>query len=227
MHNNYCAGCQSRAYSEAEIMAQVPFLFHKILAVDNSGVEYTIEDHDITLRFPGGCIAEGEKLQLEIGVAMYGPFKFVDDVQPISPILWLCPLDENVTVLNKQFQLILPHFLSGDKVQDHQVGFAKASHKNYDKNHYIFHVCDTEPIFASTGSKSYGVLETNHCCFYCLQAENTLQIARDAGYALVTLESAKKQEMYFCAIYLLNTCLKVCMFIALWITINKNMYCSF
>ena len=206
------AGYQSRSFTEAEKKAQVPFLFHTVLDIDNNGMEYTIENHDITVRFPYGAVAEGDKLQFEIGVAMYGPFKFIDDIRPISPIFWLCPLDERAIKLNKQFQLILPHFLSGDKVHNHQVGFAKANHNDYEENRYVFHVCDAESIFVSTGSKSYGILETNHCCFYCLEAKNTPQIAKDSGYALVTLESVKKQEVHFCAIYLLNTCLKVCMF---------------
>ena len=172
-------------------------------------MQYTIDDHDITVRFPGGSVAQGEKFQLEIGVAMYGPFKYADDVRPISPILWLCPLDETTTKLNKQFHLILPHFLSGDRIQNHQVGFAKANHNNCYKNGYTFYECKTEAIFTSTGIKSYGVLETNHFCFYCLQAKNTPLIARDAGYALVRIESVMKQEVNFCAIYLLNTCFKV------------------
>ena len=161
------------------------------------------------MRFPIGTVPEGEKIQFEIGVAMYGPFKFVDDVRPISPILWICPLDE-VTKLNKPFQLVLPHFLSGNKVQDHQVGFAKANHSNYEENCYTFSLCDTTPIFASSGSKSYGILETNHCCFYCLEANDTPEIARDARYTLVRSESSTRQEVHFCAIYFLNTCLQVC-----------------
>ena len=141
---------------------------------------------------------------------MYGPFKFLDDIRPISPILWLCPLNEAIN-LHKPFQLILPHFLSGDKIQDHHIVFAKANHGDYEENHYSFYVCDTKPIFASTGSKSYGIIETNHCCFYCLETKRTPQIAKDAGYALVRVESYLKQEVQFCAIYLLNTCLKVCL----------------
>ena len=161
------------------------------------------------MRFPIGAVPEGKKIQFEIGIAMYGPFKFVDDIRPISPILWICPLDE-VTKLNKPFQLVLPHFLSGNKVQDHQVGFAKANHSNYEENCYTFYPCDTTPIFASSGSKSYGILETNHCCFYCLKANDTPEIARNARYALVRLEHSRKQEVHFCAIYFLKTCLQVC-----------------
>ena len=202
---------QSVSYSEAEKMAKVPFLFHKLLEINSYGLVYTIYDHDITVRFPAGAVAVGETLQFEIVVAMYGPFKFVDDVRPISPILWICPLDQTIE-LHKPFQLILPHFLHGEKVQDHQITFSKANHRNCKENYYTFCVCDTKPILALTGSKSYGILETDHCCFYCLEARKTPQIARDAGYILVRLESYLKQEVQFYAIYPLNTCLKVCLY---------------
>lgn len=199
---------QLTSYSEAEKRAKVPFLFYKQLQIDSNGLVYTIKDHDITVRFPYGAVAVGETLQFEIGIAMFGPFRFLDDIRPISPILWLCPLNETVK-LQKPFHLILPHFLSEDKTQDHEVAFAKANHGNHEENCYTFRVCDTKPIFVSTGSKSYGILETNHCCFYCLEAKRTPQITRDAGYVLVRLESFLKQEVHFCAIYPLNTCLKV------------------
>ena len=190
---------------------QVPFLFHELIEVSNDGLEYTIQDHDITVKFPSGAVAEGEKLQFEIGVAMYGPFKFVDNVRLISPIVWLCPLNENITELNKPFQVILPHFLSGDKLQNHQVDFAKANHRNYEGSRYSFDTfCDcAQPIYASTGSKSYAILKTNHFCFYCLQANISPQIAKDAQYTLVRLESVERQEVHFCAIYQLNTCYRV------------------
>ena len=63
---------------------------------------------------------------------MYGPFIYQWDSQPISPILWLCPLDGDFAV-NKPIQIKLPHFLTGlstEKLQDHGVGFTKANHVN-------------------------------------------------------------------------------------------------
>ena len=198
---------QSRSHSEAEKSVQVPFLFQELIEVDNHDLEYTIQDHDITVRFPTGA-AEGEKLQFGIGVAMYGPFKFVDNMRPISPILWLCPLDENVTKLKKPLQVILPHFLSGDKVQNHGVEFAKANHRECADGCYTFNsLC--KPIFATTSNKSYGIVEIDHCCYLCLLANKSPQITKDAKYTLVRLESVKSQEVHFCAIYRLDTCHKV------------------
>ena len=121
-----------------------------MLECNCNGREYTNVDHDITLRIPKGAVAEGEKVHFEVGVAMYGPFIFPENTQPISPILWLC-LSEGNAELKKPFQIVLPHYLtrlSKERIQYHQVGFAKADHRNYifvdDQMTYRFQHCFTD-----------------------------------------------------------------------------------
>jgi hypothetical protein len=211
-----CPINRSPHFTEAEKRAGVPFLHHTILECDDHSREYTIQNHDITLRIPKGALPPGKKIQFEIGVAMYGPFKFEKDTQPISPILWLC-FEEGVT-LNKPFHVILPHFLTGltyEKAQYHQVVFAKAPHGKYSieggQMKYSFQPCDSEPYFASCGGRNFGVLVTNHTCFYCLQANKTPELAMDAGYCLARIEyfNQRHMEVTFTAVYYLRTCLRV------------------
>ena len=207
---------QSPHFTEAKMRAGVPFLHHTILECDHHSQECTIQDHDITIRIPEGAVPTGKKIQFEIAVAMYGPFKFVKDTQPISPIIWLC-FEEGVT-LNKPFHVILPHFLTGltyEKAQYHQVVFTKAPHSKYSiedgQMKFSFQPCDSEPYFASCGGRNFGVLVTNHTCFYCLQAKKTPKLARDAGYCLARIDyfNQRHMEVTFTAVYCLRTCLKV------------------
>ena len=203
---------RSPHFTAAEKMAGVPFLYHKILECDHHSREYTIQDHDITLRIPEGAVPTVKKIRFEIAMAMYGPFKFEEDTQPISPIIWLC-FDEGVT-LNKPFQVILPHFLTGltyEKAQYHQIVFTKASHSKYSIEDGEIKYCDSEPYFASSGGRNFGVLVTNHTCFYCLQANKTPELAMDAGYCLAWIEylNQRHMEVTFTAVYCLRTCLKV------------------
>lgn len=196
---------------------QVPFFHHKVLECDSFGQDYTIRDHDITLRVPKGAIPAGEKVQLEIAVAMDGPFEFVRNAQPISPILWLCLKDKHT--ISKQFQVILPHFLTGltqDRAKYHRVQFAKANHNEFSivdgQKKYCFVPIDDKPIFTSSERRSFGVLLTNHCCFLCLQADYTNELATDAGYCLARIESfieQRRSEIQFSVVYCLPTCLKV------------------
>ena len=166
-------------------------MHHHVLKCCHSGLEYTIEDHDITLNIPEGAVTENQMIYFEIDVTMYGHFVFPKNAQPISPIVWLC-LGENDTKLKKPFQLTLPHFLTGlskDKLFGHQVGFAKANHYNYiiadGEVKYKFNPCDSKALLASCGNKSYAVLESDHCCFYCLQAQRTPELEM---LAIVLLE---------------------------------------
>ena len=210
---------QSVFFSEAK--KNVPFLDHQVLKCDSNGMEWTHGDHDITVRVPKGALAKGEKIHFEVGVAMYGPFIFPEHTQPISPILWLCILEENVE-LKKPFQVILPHYLAGipkERVQYHQVGFAKASHNDYSlkdgrmTKSYRFHRSEEETLLATTDNKSYGVIVTKHCCFYCLLASNKeSDLAMDSMYYLARIEfcvSPLRYEIYFSAMYFLPSCCQV------------------
>ena len=211
---------QSTYFNTAEKRAQVPFLDHEILGCDSNGREYTNTMHDITLKIPEGAIVVGKKIHFEIGVTMCGPFSHQDGFRPISPIIWLCILEEDVE-LKKPFQIILPHFLnevSGEKIIDyHNAQFAKASHSEYsfidNQLTYTFQHCDTKPQFKTIGLRSYAVLEIKHCCFYCIEAKQTPKLALDASYCLIRVESpmrGQRNEVYFTAIYFLETCLRVC-----------------
>ena len=208
---------RSLHFIEAEKRACIPFLHYKQLECDWHSQVYTIHDHDITLRIPEGAIPVGKKIRFEIAVVMYGPFIFEENMWPISPILWLC-FKEDIP-LDKPFQVILPHFLVGltkEKALYHQVTFAKATHSEHfiedGQLKYSFKPCTAEPYYASSGGKSYGVLVTKHCCFYCLQAKHTPELVKDASYCLSRIESKLDQhrsEIYFSATFFLSTCLKV------------------
>ena len=207
-------GGENKNEPHQNITQQLPFLHFHALECDHSGIEYIIHDHDITLRIPEGVVPVGESIKFAIGVVMYGPFIFLGNTRPISPIIWLC-IQEDIE-LKKPFQLILPHFLIGmkkERLSHHQVSFAKANHSAYDiEEKYKFNRCAQELLFASTESRNYTVLNSTHCYFYCLTASNTPELARKAGYCLARIEailSPQRSEVYFVACFFLKTCIKV------------------
>lgn len=216
-HCNYITN-HTPHFIQAEKNGKIHFLHHKLLECDSRGGQYTIKDHDITVRIPEGAVPAGREIHFEIAVAMYGPFKFLNNSQPISPILWLC-LDDDNSLLSKPFQVILPHFLpdlTKEKASYHRVVFAKANHTDHTLEDgqmtYKFQPCDIKPRFASCKGRSFGILTTNHCCFFCLQAHQTRELAIEAGYCLARIEtfiSQQRSEIHFAAVYCLPTCLKV------------------
>ena len=209
---------QSTSYRQAIMKAQVPFMHHYILECNHNGLEYTFEDHDITLIIPEGAVAKDQTIHIEFDATMCGPFIFPENTRPISPIVWLCLLEKDAK-LKKPFQLILQHFLTGlikEEFQQYQIGFMKANHHKSTVEGgdmtYVFSPSNSKPLFASRGNKSYAVLESDHCCFYCLEAHITPDLARDAGYCLTQIErplSRRRHEVYFVATYCLDTCIQV------------------
>ena len=210
---------QSTYFNAAEKTAQVPFLDHQMLECDSNGREYTNVDHDITLRVLEGALAEGEKVHFEVAIAMYGPFNFPENAMLISPILWLCLLEEDAK-LKKSIEIILPHYLSGN-IQKYGIGFMKANHKDYEmddncKMHYNFKPLVTDTALTYREGQGYGITVVDHFCYLCLAAqENAPTITENTNYCLARVESIcseSLQEFIFCTSYLLPTCTKVILY---------------
>ena len=127
--------------------------------------------------------------------------------------------------MNKPIEIKLPHFLTGlstDKLQDCGVGFMKANHaEKIDQHGQIYYkfqdICEDNVEFISDsesgviGAKSFGILTTNHCCFYCITEKRSPVVALDATYCLIRIENSLPPnfEVHFVTIYFLETCLKV------------------
>ena len=207
---------KSESFHHAEERGKIPFLHHEVLECDYRGLIHTISDHDITFRIPEGAVSKGDAVHFELGVSIYGPFRFPENTRPISPIIWVCLLEENYK-LKRQFEIVLPHFLmyqTEHRIQQHRVSFAKAHHKYSmemkDKTDmsYIFRQFGSQPSFVIEDEKYYAVMTSNHFCFLTLLAEESCNLARDAEYCLVRIESSP-YEVYFVATFFMETWLKV------------------
>ena len=210
------------AVTEAMKQANVSFVEHNVLECNYSGIEYTNKKHNFSLQIPEGAIPRGEKIHFKIAIAMHGPFILPKDTRLVSPILWLCPLEENVT-FNKPFQVIIPHILhkiTEEKVKKYQLGFAKANHWKISYNNtgdaeYSFQPlssleCDV--VFSSTDELDFGTATMNHFCYLCITAKNTPELKSDISYCLTRAErpaSVQRHEIFFCASYYLGTCIEV------------------
>ena len=54
------------------------------------GRKFTDSTNDFSLEIPEGAIPEGERLTIDVGVALFGPFQFPEGLRPVSPVLGLC-----------------------------------------------------------------------------------------------------------------------------------------
>ena len=216
----------STYYGCSSNITSVPFLSEvEILICDSFGGEYHTSDHGITLRIPEGAVPAGQIAHLEVAVALYGPFQFPGGSCPISSILWLC-IQENIN-LRKPIDIILPHFLTSinkNDIENLGINFAKADHEQYiadasGRNQYVFSPLEAGFTAYKEGNQNYGILSTQHCCFFCITSKNPIDpdFALKAGYFLWCIEkpfsyllpSICRDTLLFCATYCLPTCRKV------------------
>ena len=142
------------------------FLYNKTLKCDHNGFKYIIDGHDITVDIPAGAVPEGKIIEFEVGVAVSGPFKFPENVRPISPIIWIHFQDDNVmNEFEKPFQMIIPHCLSGLTRNAYQISLVKAEYDTVTvveeraKQQYTFIQCKNFANFLV--EENCGVLQTN------------------------------------------------------------------
>ena len=193
----------------------IPFIIPpQSLEFDSSGASF-VGFGEIRIQIPPHAIPDGSTGQLEIGVCLYGSFKFENNYRPISPILWLCLQGENIR-LDKPVKVTLPHILSDLSNQDlayFGVRFAKAGHDCVTdasgERVYQFQPSVGKSFYYAGGGKGYGTLEIDHFCFMCLEANNdvTYSKAKSMGYCFTSVQGPSRLRVY--ATYALNTCLIV------------------
>jgi hypothetical protein len=78
------------------------------IEVESQGIEYFDVTNDFGLTFPEGPIPEGESLQLDVGMTLFGPFKFPEGLRPVL----VCVRGRNKIEFLKPVTVTIPHFLN-------------------------------------------------------------------------------------------------------------------
>ena len=194
-------------------LQDVPFV-EKISSYTCDHRGSTLSIHDITVTIPPGAIPDEVAAHIEMGVALYGPFKFPDNCQPVSPILWFCIQEDIKPLLPLSFRL--PHVIAD--LSQANITFAKAGHHHTYRDSMKRNMFTFEPVNIGesdfTRESGYGYLSSKHCCFLCLSAENITQdLALQKGYCLHILTENRSPASYRILLiftYFLRTCLEVC-----------------
>ena len=89
---------------------ELPFLQPMEVVILTSEEKLIMNDKEgISIHVPDGAVPAGKILPMEVGSAMYGRLSFPEGMEPLSPILWICPQDE--IDLLKPFKITLPHMV--------------------------------------------------------------------------------------------------------------------
>ena len=186
----------------------------QILVCDAKGGRYNIPDHGISLRIPPEALRDCNSVELEVGVAIHGNFRFPNNLQPISAILWLAVRDKPEFVFLKPIEICLPHFLNlsnDDATNSNQLGlaFMMTDEQTNAQEQLIFTEGATEQVtYLQTRAK----IKTDHSCFLCLSAAKSLVVERSRyllTQAMPDLVKALQWKVHFCVSYELQSFVKV------------------
>ena len=186
----------------------------EIISCDTHGCDYYNPRHDVGLRIPEGAILPSEgKIEIEFGVAMYGPFKLSDgrSVRRVSPIVWLCIQQDNFSRFQKDVEIIIPHFLDfSTEDASRYLRFLKASHQLEDgETEYQLKAAVGKAVFDHATDVNRGILFTRHFCSVCIATSVLLN--EHTRYYLggeISLKAQDGQVVFFVC-YFLQSCLMV------------------
>ena len=186
---------------------------HTLIDCTEKGVVYKQHDYGFILEIPEGAIPHGQKLMIEIGISLYGPFLYPKGDRRVSPIVWVCVRDQEKFRFLKPVRLTLQHCLDvGDMVDSESLGlrFLKASHSQNSEGFHTFE--STEGTVSTSSDPNYLILSTNHFCYLCITS-NTLpdtleriQYCLSPYYPQPVLYN-ENDELHFYVSFFLQACL--------------------
>ena len=182
----------------------------EIIACDTCGCDYYNTRHDVEIRIPKAAIAPSEgKINIEFGVAMYGPFKLSDEISKrVSPVVWLCVQNDGFKGFQKDVEITIPHFLDlSTEDANEYLRFLKAEHQLEDgEKQYQLKLANGRAVF---DRGTHGTLLTRHFCSVCI---NTKVFPKEhTRYYLGGGISMKGHDwqIIFYVCYFLRSCLRV------------------
>ena len=173
------------------------------------------------LRIPEGAILPTEgKIDIEFGVAMYGPFKLADgrSVRRVSPVVWLCIQRDGFSGFQKDVEITIPHFLVFSAEDAYKyLRFLKADHEHDIINDedgnikYQLKPAAGTALFdhAISSGAAHGKLLTRHFCSVCIAT--SVFNNKHTRYCLGGELSLKAQDgqIVFYVCYFLKSCVQV------------------
>ena len=173
----------------ADTAQHIPEWLHPVATLTDctsDGRSYYDERNDFRLEIPEGAIPEGERVIIDIDMALYGPFQYPKGLKPVSPVLRVCVRGRENFHFLKPVKITIEHCLHLDRDTDtHSLGltFLKAGHTLNSAGKYELQSAGGAQDFQS--DLSHGTLTTDHFCFLCINATDDHETAKRNGYFLI------------------------------------------
>ena len=184
-----------------------------VITCGPAGGVFHSKSNNVTIIFPEGAVPSSNRIEIEFGVALLGPFDMPSnaEMRPVSPFVWIC-CDTPEFVFSKPITVIMPHCISCDSEQDCEaLRFMQADQNDLNiKGRFQFKICDALSAFTPHTMK--GSFTTMHSCLLCICSETSNIAMSKANYCLMMVMPSRPEERYevtFCITYLLETCMEV------------------
>ena len=184
----------------------------EVVTLTSRGSIIINDKEGISIHVPDGAVPVRRRMHLEIGSAMHGNFSFPENMQPVSPILWMCPQED--IALQKPFKITLPHAVKYEEGTSELV-FLKACHEQLPGTASV--ECKTFEFEQMTDYKRIEFNERNgsaftqwFCCL-CI-AENVSKPVPKKYFLFRTQPpscNASRFAVDYCITYDLPTCIRV------------------
>ena len=191
--------------------------------ISSNGGRYCNVPLGVYIDIPRGAVPESCLLRVEVGVCLYGPFEFPDNLYPITPVLMMHPRHD--IQLNKRLRIMLPHVIESAEDTDIEVlgiEVIKGSPSCVlgDSDRYVFNtvIKDSDISFCTLEGKGYLTFHLSHFCFIAVRASTMRVNAERCGYCICPLfrpTSSKNFEYHLCVTYYMDTFHEVCEFITM------------
>ena len=220
---------------------ELPFIKPvKVLQFSSKGGLYFDDSLGLHIDIPEGAVPEGPLLQLEVGMSLYGPFKFPEDLYPIAPILMLC--SQNDIKLHKSVNITIPHIIAdaeGIDTKAQSIQVIKANHTSLlvaGESLFDNVIQDSNLVFHSHNGYGLATFSLPHFSFVSIfEKRDNIEVAKKRGYCICPLIPSPSTihsrsgtlTFYLCVTYFMKPCIEVssCCNNMLLLIINSTTSC--
>ena len=170
--------------------SDVPFIdAMETITFNHNGGQYMSGSHDIRVTIPKGTIKKHAVADLQVRVALQGPFSFPDAKRPVSPIVWV-GVNPNIK-LKKPIEITVPHFVKqSSQSNEEKLVFLKAAYrmkstprrKKHAEKYHFSEVPDNNQQF---NSDNHGTVLTKDLCFLCIVGDTSNNSTLIPNYCLL------------------------------------------
>ena len=181
-------------------------LFQTLASIDvtSEGREFINKANDFSLEIPEGAIGEGERLTVDLRVALIGPFKFPKGLRLVSTVFSICIRNRKIFQFLKPVKVTIPHYLDLENDSDIQslgLIFLKADHKN--NSDRLCEFFPTDEVTDFKARKTHGVLKTSHFCSLCIGCKHGPEVLTKTSFCITSvipecaISPGRKQSAFF------------------------------